>query len=315
MNVLVLGGTGLIGGHAALHLQSLGHRVTLGARKPAQAGSALADLPFLAGDYIEDEGRGGFSAAQLSSFDALLFAAGNDIRHVARDADADAHWQRANVDGVPRFFRRARDAGIRRAVLVGSFYPQVDPSLIDRAPYVRSRHLSDVGVRELADPDFHVCSVNAPFVVGSLPGLQVPMFDIYTRYALGQMPQIPVYAPAGGVNFISTRSLSEAITGAFERGHAGTAYLVGDENLTFSDYLSTVFEAAGRPQAVPALDQEHPLLPDAMLYAGRGTLFHYDADERERALLGYRRGDARAAIVEAVQRARQAIEGGDHGRH
>jgi dihydroflavonol-4-reductase len=307
MNILVVGGTGLIGGHAALHLKKLGHRVTLAARQPPQAGSALADLPFLRGDYIA-EAEGGFTRERLSAFDTLLFAAGNDIRHLARDADADAHWQRANIDGVPRFFRRARDAGIRRAVLVGSFYPQVDPALIERIPYVRSRHLSDVAVRELAAPDFQVCSVNAPFVVGSVPGLHVPMFDIYTRYALGQMADLPVYAPAGGVNFISTRSLSEAIAGALERGTSGKAYLVGDENLTFADYLSLIFATVGRPQDVPALDREHPLLPDSMLYAGRGTLFYYEADAAERALLGYRRDDAKAAIVEAVQRARRAIE-------
>src|SRR3546814_19604953 len=95
---------------------------------------------------------------------------------------------------------------------------------------------------------------------------------------------MPVYAPAGGVNFISTRSLSEAIAAALLRGDSGKAYLVGDENWTFAEYLSVFFETVGKPQDVPALDQEHPLLPDSMLYAGRGTLFHYDPYEQEQAL-------------------------------
>ena len=34
MKVLVVGGTGLIGGHAALELLAAGHEVTLMARKP-----------------------------------------------------------------------------------------------------------------------------------------------------------------------------------------------------------------------------------------------------------------------------------------
>jgi nucleoside-diphosphate-sugar epimerase len=306
MNILIVGGTGLIGGHAALHLQSLGHDVTIAARKPAQPGSALASLPIAIGDYI----NGDFTRERLAGFDALVFAAGNDIRHLDKDADETAHWQRANIDGVPRFFRLARDAGIRRAVLVGSFYPQVRPELIEKIPYVRSRHLADEGARALATSDFAVCSVNAPFVVGSVPGLQVGMFDYYTRYALGQMAPLPVYAPAGGVNFISTQSLSEAIAGALLRGESGKAYLVGDENWTFADYLSVFFETVGKPQAVPALDQEHPLLPDSMLYAGRGTLFYYEPDAAEQALLGYRRHDVRPAIVAAVRQAQRMIEAG-----
>src|SRR3546814_744796 len=161
MKILVVGGTGLIGGHAALHLQSLGHEVTIAARHSAQEQSALASLPILIGDYVAND----FTREQLADFDALVFAAGNDIRHIEKDADEAAHWQRANIDGVPRFFRLAREAGIRRAVLVGSFYPQVKPELIERVPYVRSRHLADEGARAPAPEDFAVCSVNAPFVV------------------------------------------------------------------------------------------------------------------------------------------------------
>src|SRR3546814_4559840 len=86
---------GLIGGHVALHLQSLGHDVTIAARKPAQPGSALAALPIVIGDYVED----GFTREQLAGFDALVFAAGNDIRHLDKNTDEAKHWQRANIDG------------------------------------------------------------------------------------------------------------------------------------------------------------------------------------------------------------------------
>ncbi|MNT99363.1 hypothetical protein D3C72_2421940 [compost metagenome] len=53
------------------------------------------------------------------------------------------------MEAIPRFFELARDAGVRQAVLVESFYPQVAPELIDSIPYVRSRHLSDQAVRAL----------------------------------------------------------------------------------------------------------------------------------------------------------------------
>ncbi len=46
MNVLVVGGSGLIGGDAALYLKSHGHNVTIMARNKPTA-PALAALPFL----------------------------------------------------------------------------------------------------------------------------------------------------------------------------------------------------------------------------------------------------------------------------
>ncbi|HSW11213.1 MAG TPA: NAD-dependent epimerase/dehydratase family protein [Solimonas sp.] len=302
MNILVLGGTGLIGGHAALHLASLGHRVTIAARKPAAVaeGSPLAALPFLEIDYLADE----LPLEQLAAFDTLVFAAGNDIRHIPPGSDESAHWQRANVEGVPRFFARARDAGIRRAVLIGSFYPQARPELVEKISYVRGRKLADDGARALASESFHVCSINAPFVIGSVPGLVVPGLAAHAAYALGRIPQVPVFAMPGGVNFISTTSLSEAVAGALERGENGKAYLVGDENLSFADYFGEYFRAAGRSGQIAVIDREHPLLPDVILYAGRGGTIYYEPDAAETKLLGYRRGDVRRTLHEVVEQYR-----------
>ena len=295
MNILVVGGTGMIGGHAALLMQAQGHQVTLAARKPAQPASALAALPFLQGDYIQDE----FTAAQLAPFDAIVFAAGNDIRHLPPDSDFDAHCERANTVGVPRFAALARSAGVRKFVVVGSFYPQVAPHLIATNGYVRSRHLSDGGARALATDQFFVCSVNAPVVVGAVPGFHNAMFEAYTRYAEGVLG-IPVYGPAGGTNFISTQSLSEAILAALIRGESGKAYLVGDENLLFADYFRMFFRAVGNDQPVPALDQSHPMLPDVAIYTGRGNVVSYEPDAADMALLGYRRHDVQRAVNEVV---------------
>jgi hypothetical protein len=47
---------------------------------------------------------------------------------VPPEADAPAHWLHANGEALPRF-ALAREAGIRKAVLIGSFYPHVAPEL------------------------------------------------------------------------------------------------------------------------------------------------------------------------------------------
>lgn len=301
MKILVVGGTGMIGGHAALYLTSQGHDVTVSGRKPPQDSTELARLPFLQGDYIE----GTFTAQDLSGFDAVVFAAGNDIRHVPQGVDSDAHVLHANAEAVPQFAALAKQAGVRHFIHVGSFYPHVAPELLKKSVYIRSRKMATDGIAALADESFHVVSLDAPFVVGTVPGMSLPMFEAYTRYAEGQLG-IPPFGPAGSTNFMSAQSLSEGIQAALERGENGKAYLVGDENLSFADYFKLFFRAVGNDVDVPSLDQEHPMLPDIAIFTGRGNVVRYEPDAKTMADLGYRRNDVARAVREVVDQFRSA---------
>lgn len=272
MKILIVGGTGLTGAHAALHLEQLGHNITLLARKQP-AVPCLQHFPFIGGDYLDAS----FPVEALRGFDGLLFAAGADIRQLPPGEDEQAFYQRTNVEGVPRFIAKAKAAGIRKAVCIGSYYPMVVPEKIATSTYVRSRHLCDEAVRALSDATFSVCTLNAPFILGCVPGLPLPHLQALAQYAAGQLPGVPVFAPAGGVNHISSQSMSEAIASAFEHGKAGKAYLVGDENLSWKDYFEAWFAAAGNPQTLPVSTDEHPLLPDIILYAGRNAEICYTA--------------------------------------
>ncbi|MEM6583771.1 MAG: NAD-dependent epimerase/dehydratase family protein [Pseudomonadota bacterium] len=298
MNILIVGGSGMIGGHCATFLQTQGHHVTVAARNKPMGTTPMAAMTVLLGDYTSDD----FKSDNLARFDAIVFAAGNDIRHVAEGVDPEdvQYWERVNAEAIPAFAAKARTAGVERFVYIGSFYPQVAPYLIDQNAYVRSRHLADVGVRALANDAFHVCCINAPFVVGCVPGLSIPMFEAYTAYAQGKLEGVPVFGPAGGSNFISTLSLAEAVDGALKRGESGKAYLVGDENLTFSEYFREFFRAAGNDLSVDERDEEHPLLPDAAILTGRGSVVSYEVESSDSARLGFRRSDVRRAIQEVV---------------
>lgn len=285
----------MIGGHAALHLHSKGHDVTVAGRNAPGGDSPLKGLPFITCDYVATD----LEPAVAASFDAMVFAAGNDVRHLPESTDPESHWQRANTEAIPRFIQAAREAGLPRVVSVGSFYPQAAPEIAERDAYARSRKLADEAVLALATDSFHVNCVNAPFVVGAVPGMIVPMFKAYTDYALGHYSPMPEFAPPGGVNFISVTSLSEAIEGALLNGENGRAYLVGDENLSFADFFGTFFLAAER-EAPSVQDEEHPMLPDAAILWGRGNNLFYEPDAAENSLLGYRRGDIRRTINELV---------------
>jgi dihydroflavonol-4-reductase len=292
-NILIVGGTGLTGAHAALHLRDLGHNVTLMSRSAPEA-ACLQDFEHLAADYVVDT----LPLETLGRFDQLVFAAGADIRQLPPTADEAAFYEKVNVQAIPHFFERARDAGISRAVYIGTFYPQVVPDKIAGSVYVRSRHLSDEAVRALSSTSFKVCSLNAPFILGYVPGIAVPHLEVLVQYAAGRLEGVPVLAPAGGVNHIASRSMSEAIAGALKCGEGGRAYLVGDENLSWKDYLEMYFDCVGKPTQLEVSTEEHPLFPDLMLYAGRNAVISYEPDNGE---LGYSRKQVRTAIEELVR--------------
>jgi nucleoside-diphosphate-sugar epimerase len=147
-----------------------------------------------------------------------------------------------------------------------------------------------------------VSTLNPPSIVGAIPGIPARRYETLTAWATGERPDIPDYAPAGGTNYMSVRSLSEAIWGALQRAESGRAYLIGDANLTFRDFFQKIFDAVGSERRLVERDEEHPLLPDAFIVPGRGVVLAYEPDPADTALLGYRRGDvdrAGAVVVPA----------------
>ncbi len=293
MNILIVGGTGLSGAHAAVYLRDQGHAVTLCSRKRTEI-ELLQNFAQITGDYTASD----FPFDTLTGFDALVFAAGADIRQLPPDEDDNAFFERVNTRAVPEFFARAREAGISRAVYIGTYYPQLVPEAIATSAYVRSRHLADEGLRALNSDAFNVCSLNAPFILGYVPGLRLPHLEALVQYAAGRMEDLPVVAPAGGVNHIASQSLSEAIAGALHRGVGGKAYLVGDANLSWKDYLEMFCAAAGQPRDLPVSTEEHPLFPDVIMYAGRNAEVFYEPDNGE---LEYSTGHVPAAIEQVVK--------------
>lgn len=292
MKVLIVGGSGMIGSHAAAHLSALGHDVAISARDPDRA----APYPLVVGDYVARS----FTPGQLAPFEAIVFAAGQDVRHKRAGSDDAAFWRDTQSEGVPAFARLARDAGVARFVQIGSYYHQVMPALAATDAYVRARQLADENTRALASAAFNVSTLNPPSIVGTIPGPSTERYRGLIAWARGERPDIPDFAPTGGTNYLSAASLAEAVAGALERAEPGHAYLVGDENLTYREFFQRIFDAAGSGRTLEERDAEHPMLPDNYIIHGRGVKLAYSADSDR--TLGYRTGDISRAIEEIVSR-------------
>jgi nucleoside-diphosphate-sugar epimerase len=295
MKILIVGGTGMIGTNTAALLRAEHHDVTLVARRAPEPGSLPAQFPILIDDYTQSQ----LGSAELGGFDALVFAAGNDIRHIGAGVDRDVFWRTTQIEGVPRFIAMARDAGVPRVVHLGSYYHQALPHLVDQDDYVRARARADEGGRALATRDFNISTLNPPSIVGIAPGVPTARYARLIAYARGEL-DIPFFAPIGGTNYMSVRSLAEAVSGALAGAENGHAYLIGDENLGFRDYLQLFFDAVGNPHRLEIRDEDHPLLPVAFIVPGRNSVLSYEPDAAETAMLGYTRNDVRRAIEEIV---------------
>jgi dihydroflavonol-4-reductase len=279
-------------------MDSLGHDVTIMARK-APAAPGLASLPFVQGDYVNDS----FTDGQLQGFDALVFAAAADIRYVPVDGSMTEQefYTRVNDEAVPRFLQAAKEAGIKRVAYIGTFYPQIAPHRIGICPYVTSRHNTDEAVRAMSTDDFNVCSLNAPFILGHIEGLDTPHIGALVAYAKEQLPGLPLFAPIGGTNHMTSRAVAQATLAALENGESGKAYLLGDENLSWQEYLELWFEAVGNPQQLEVTADDHPIIPNIIMFAGVGATVSYTPEESP--LPGYERGQLRQVIKDIVANA------------
>lgn len=297
MKILVVGGSGLIGGDAALYLKQQGHDVTIMARR-APTTPALAALPLLQGDYVNDD----CSDGRLKGFDALVFAAAADIRNLPHDGSVtpERFYKKYNDEAVPGFFRAARDAGIKSAVYIGTFYPQVAPHRIGVCPYVTSRHNTALAVAALASDSFRVCVLNPPFVLGHIDGLDVPHLSALVAYVKGDIPGLPLFAPKGGTNHITSRSIAHAVLNALQKGEPGKQYLIGDENYTWKHYLELWCSAVGKPAEVDVRDDDHPMLPNVIMFAGAGATIRFETDAADMKLLDYPRHQVPTMIEKIV---------------
>src|SRR5699024_7638789 len=115
-------------------------------------------FPAIQGDYAQ----GDFTAADLAGYDAIVFAAGNDPRHLTAGTDAEEFWQRTQSEGIPRFAELAKEAGVGRFVHVCSYYHHAMPELAVSNAYVAARKAADERVRALADATFNASTLNPP---------------------------------------------------------------------------------------------------------------------------------------------------------
>jgi dihydroflavonol-4-reductase len=243
-HVLVIGGTGFLGYHAVCELSARGWGVTvLGLQNTNIESIYPANIKVIHQDL--DEIQDADLLAVLGQHMALVYAAGVDDR-VTPKKPAYPFFHYANVETCMRVLNLAKQAGIKRAIVLGSYFSHFskiwpEMKLTERHPYIRSRVEQEIVVTSI--PGMDVLVLELPYVFGGIP---VPGWKSLWMPLIKYIRSIPVvFYMKGGSACISAKSVGQAIVGALEHGESGKCYPVCDENLTWTDMLVRLAAANG----------------------------------------------------------------------
>ena len=252
MKVLIIGGTGFLGIYATRELISRNHEVAVIGLPPAPPPGLfpatvkvhLCDIASLTDDELILLFRG---------YDVLVFAAGVDDR-VTPKRPAYPFFVKHNVESVKRVFPLAREAGVKRGVVLGSYFTYFDRlwpemKLAQHHPYIRSRVEQARAAIEAGQEKMSISVLELPYIFGSIPN-KAPLWKPLIRYILSPFP---LFYPAGGTTCVSVQQVAQAICGAVERGQPGKCYPIGGTNLTWVQLLGLIGKLGGRPKKVITL--------------------------------------------------------------
>jgi dihydroflavonol-4-reductase len=250
--VLIVGGTGFLGYHAAQEFLAKGWEVTVMGLPPAPPAGLFPDTVGMVLQKVDLMPEAEL-AALLQGHDALVFAAGLDDRHILTKP-AYAKFYQANVAEVQRLLTLAKEAGVKRAVVLGSYFAYFhrlwpELKLGDRHPYIRSRLEQEKMATSIPGLDGMVLEL--PYIFGTMPipGWK-PIWAPLVQYLRSSGI---IFYMAGGTACISARVVGRAIVGAIEQGEAGKCYPIGQENLTWPEMLTRLAQADGRQIRVVTL--------------------------------------------------------------
>ncbi|MFZ0499502.1 MAG: hopanoid-associated sugar epimerase [Steroidobacteraceae bacterium] len=248
MRALVTGATGFVGAAVARALLAEGWQV----RALVRGGSDRRNVAKLAAEQVV-----GDLTAPASLERAL--AGCQAVFHVAADyrlwASRPQELYRTNVEGTGHLLEAARAAGVGRIVYTSSVatvgLPAVGGAGTEDAPvgladmighYKRSKFLAEERAREAAARGVPVVIVNPSTPIGPGDVKPTPTGQIVLDAARGRTP---AYVDTG-LNIVHVDDVAAGHLLAFHRGRVGERYILGGQDMTLREILTSIAQLVGR---------------------------------------------------------------------
>ena len=262
-NVFICGGTGFLGYYSALEF----------IRKGAKIGVlALPNELTLSADWWPKEIQVNYGmlfnlrpgdetptvtkeelVKMFTGYDTLVYAVGPDDRmHTPKGVSGYDFFHKYLVEKVVPVFEAAKEAGVKKAILLNSYFAYFDriwpeSHLAQRHPYIRVRveqaeALIKVGDGGVANGGMDVVVLELPYIFGSMPG-RTPLWKEIFLDRFAGMPAIMF--PKGGTNMIHVNGIAEAVVAAAYYGQHGDKLPIGNKDLKFKDMINMLMEDIG----------------------------------------------------------------------
>ncbi|MEC0369866.1 NAD-dependent epimerase/dehydratase family protein [Paenibacillus chibensis] len=186
--VFVLGGTGFLGYYTVKELLRRDYKVSTISLPPMPAEELLpkevdcrlGDINQMSDEEVLELLKGKY---------AFVYAAGADER-VVPDAPAMKFFYEANVLPTQRLARIARQAGVQKFVLFGSYFAHftevwTDLKLKEHNAYPRTRLLQEEVAYMEGEGGMDVMTLRLPYIFGMMPGRQ-PLWTMFVDRVKGQ---------------------------------------------------------------------------------------------------------------------------------
>lgn len=317
-NVFVLGGTGFLGYFTIKEMLKRGYKVSTVALPPLptedllprEVECRLGNINDMSDEEILD---------MLKGMDSFVYAAGADER-VVPEAPAMKFFYEANVLPTQRLARLAKQAGVKKFVLYGSYFAHfaekwTDLPIIDNA-YPRTRLLQEEVACMEGEGGMDVMTLRLPFIFGIMPG-RMPLWTMFVDRVKGK-ETVPV--PGGGTAAVTAQQVAEATIGAIEHGQHRGKYAISGINMKHSEFHQMVLDALRQKDSkivVLPLEQMQPAMEQldaATAAAGKEHGIHMSVaaaiQDRDAyldpadtmSILQYQEDDVYAAIVETLRK-------------
>lgn len=246
MKVFMVGGTGLIGAETAKQLIAMGHSVTTVALPPLPDG---ADIPSSMNIHFGDINK--MTDKQILDLmhdcKGFVFAGGVDER-IEFTPPVYEVYQKYNIFPVKRLLELAKQAGISKSVVLGSYFTHFARiwhklNLTEHHPYIKSRAEQARTAISFEDSNMTVAVLELPYIFGAQKGRK----PVWTMLAdLVENSGKNIYFPKGGTAMITTKQAGQAVVGALINNIRSKSYPVGWENKTWKEMLTIVKDEMGQ---------------------------------------------------------------------
>lgn len=243
--VFIVGGTGFLGYYSTLEFIRQGVKVGT---------MSLPDIPL--GEWFPKEVEVKYGNVfempeeelieVFKGYDAMVYAVGPDDRVVPKAPAYNFFYDRL-VTACTKVFVAAQKAGVKKAVLLGSYFCYFDRlfperKLAEHHCYIRVRNEQAVSVIEAGKDTMEVVILELPYIFGRMPE-RMPLWKEVFLDRFEKMPAI--FFPKGGTNMIHVTGIAEGVVAATFFGKGGEHYPIGGVNMKYKDMIGIMMDVSG----------------------------------------------------------------------